>query len=244
MKKRPLLLEQLEERIFLDANPLAVVDTPVEDSVVDVTAREETETTETERGEAVCENTIVNEDTAEENVKEITTEQSSAGAASESNGKVETTVEIVVVDSRVHDHESLVEDIRATVGDESRTVEVLVIDGQESGVEQLSEILSSRDEVGTLHIFSYGDEGILTLGTDTLNADSLSEHSDQLRNWRTSLTTESDILLYGCRIAQTEAGQAFVQQLANYTGADFRRAAQQSGMVFLIRFRWQRLICR
>ena len=91
MKRRPLLLEQLEERIFLDANPLAVIDTPVEDPAVGgtapapsaaetaevvaaadvtVTAKEETETTETESGEAAIGNTIANEDTSEGTLKQ------------------------------------------------------------------------------------------------------------------------------------------------------------------------------
>ena len=56
-------------------------------------------------------------------------------------------------------------------------------------------------------------------------------YREALTGWQASLHADADILIYGCDVAAGEDGQAFVEQLAEFTGADIVASTDDSGNV-------------
>jgi hypothetical protein len=88
------------------------------------------------------------------------------------------------------------------------------------GIAQITATLCGRSGIESLQIISHGAIGAIQLGQNWLDAAKLSDYAAQLRRWRTALTTDADILFYGCNVGQDAAGQALVNLLAQMTGAD------------------------
>lgn len=119
---------------------------------------------------------------------------------------------LVVVDSTVRDYQGLVDSI-------SPDTEVLVLNPTENGIEQITEALANYQNLCSLHILSHGETGALRLGNTWLTSEALEQYTDQLRTWVKAIATNANILLYGCRVASSAAGQAFVRQFSQLTGA-------------------------
>src|SRR5690606_30326430 len=71
--------------------------------------------------------------------------------------------------------------------------------------------------------------GNLTLGSDQFSSDTLASQGAALQGWAEYLGEDADILLYGCDVAQGEQGQAFIDQLAELTGADIAASTDPTG---------------
>ena len=123
----------------------------------------------------------------------------------------ETPHELVFVDARVKDLQSFLSE---------RASEIILLDPDRDGVEQIAAALAGRTGVDVIHILSHGDAGQLYLGNSTLDVHSISgKHTDELANIKAALSNNADILVYGCDVAAGAQGQAFVTALAAATGA-------------------------
>ncbi len=71
---------------------------------------------------------------------------------------------IVFIDSAVEDCESLVAGVSAGA-------EVIVLDSEGDGVEQIAEVLANRTGISSVHIVSHGSPGTLQLGSARLSGD-------------------------------------------------------------------------
>lgn len=129
---------------------------------------------------------------------------------------------LLIIDARVADHQSLLADLPGNVT-------VRVIGAEESGIAVISEALAEGGDFDAIHIVSHGSAGALSLGSDAIRNDTLSGQSEALQGWAQHLAADADILLYGCDIAQGEAGQALVTELARLTGADIAASANATG---------------
>ena len=129
---------------------------------------------------------------------------------------------LVFIDSSVRDYTTLLASI-------APGAEVIVLDGLSDGVAQISAALAGRSNVSAIHIISHGADGELDLGTTSLTADDLSSYADAMSGWSAALAPGADILLYGCDIAQDQAGQAFVQKVASLTSADVAASVDLTG---------------
>jgi hypothetical protein len=67
------------------------------------------------------------------------------------------------------------------------------------------------------------------LGSSVLNDQTLSSYQSQLESIGKSLSDEGDILLYGCNVAEGEAGIDFVRSLAELTSADIAASDDTTG---------------
>lgn len=101
---------------------------------------------------------------------------------------------IVFIDSTVPDYESL-------AGAVEEGTDVIILDRTRDAIEQITEVLASRNGITAVHIVSHGSPGSLQLGSSTLNSANLHTYGSQLQQWRNSLTDDADILLYGCNVA-------------------------------------------
>lgn len=129
---------------------------------------------------------------------------------------------IVFVDSRVANYQSLIDGL-------TQPIEVFILTPESDGVEQIRARLQGRTDIDALHIISHGSEGALYLGSTVLNQENISSYSSSLAGIGGSLTETGDILLYGCNVAQGDAGQAFISQLAELTGADVAASDDATG---------------
>ncbi|MFN6517770.1 MAG: FG-GAP-like repeat-containing protein [Nostoc sp. CreGUA01] len=117
---------------------------------------------------------------------------------------------IVFIDRAITDYESLITGIQPGTS-------VVILDSTTDGVEQITQALQGG-KYQSVQIISHGSSGTLQLGATQLNANNLNSYTNQLQQWRSYLTDDADILLYGCNVASLD--RTFVQLLSQITGAD------------------------
>ena len=146
-----------------------------------------------------------------------------SGSASDSVPKRE----LVFVNENVADYEQLIADLQGK--DESRTIEVVVLESHRNGIEQVSEILSDRSGLSAVHFITHGADGMISLGGSWLTNANLPQHSESIAKWGEALSESGDILFYGCNIAADEDGQSLLKNLSVITGADVAASKDVTG---------------
>lgn len=132
-----------------------------------------------------------------------------ARSVAESNAKA-----IVFIDSGVTDINTIV---RAA----SMDAEIVLLDAKSDGIEQIASHFQGRTGVEKMHIVSYGAPGELQLGNATLSLSSITgAHRDGLAIVGTALAHDACILVCGSEDLASTKGEAFIQALANVTGAN------------------------
>lgn len=131
--------------------------------------------------------------------------------------------EIVFVSPSVRDYQHLLDGI-------SPNVEVFVLDPARDGVEQIAQTLADRTGVDAVHLISHGTEGRLDLGTARLTVNSMTgEHAEDLAVIAQALSTNADLLIYGCNFGQGDQGAEAALKLAQLTGADVAASTDDTG---------------
>jgi hypothetical protein len=137
-----------------------------------------------------------------------------------------TATHLVLVDSRIENYEQLLEGL---VSDTPVEYEVVVLDDQSDGIQQITTLLAGNQSFGAIHVVSHGSAGSLQLGNTTLNANNLSAYQAQISTWSQSLSEDADILLYGCDVAGSIEGQWLVNQIGHWAGADIAASDDLTG---------------
>jgi hypothetical protein len=136
--------------------------------------------------------------------------------------------EIVFIDSGIKDYQTLVDDL-LNQEDTSRNIEVIVLEQDRDGIEQISEVLDGRNDIDAIHILSHGDAGAIQLGNIELNNQTLSENQLAISLWANAFSESGDILIYGCNLASNEDGQALVNAIGELTLADVAASDDLTG---------------
>ena len=136
------------------------------------------------------------------------------------------TNQIIFIDSRVQDIPSLLAGFAADA-------EVHVIDASQDGLTQINQVLAGRSGLDAIHLIGHGSAASAQLGSTTLSNANLSQYQSQLAELGGLLTSTGDLLLYGCNVAQGVDGQAFIQQIAQLTGADVAASTDLTGAAAL-----------
>jgi uncharacterized delta-60 repeat protein len=134
--------------------------------------------------------------------------------------------QLLFIDGRVANAQSLIAAAQPGTA-------IYVMDDSQDAIAQITNTLLGRTNITALTIVSHGQAGGLWFGDQALNLDNLSTYTDQLQTWRSALTGDADILLYGCNVAQGSLGQAFVEQLSAITAADVAASNNLTGSVAL-----------
>ena len=124
--------------------------------------------------------------------------------------------EIVFVDAAVKGYEQIVNDLNHNA-DADRNIEVLVLDRDRNGIDQISSFLQDRDQIDAVHIISHGKDGNIQLGNTALNTASLLQNQTSISAWADAFTDSGDILIYGCNLAASDAGMMLVDSLGQLT---------------------------
>ena len=116
----------------------------------------------------------------------------------------------------------------ASAADEA-DVEIIVLDADRDGFEQISETLARYQGVSAVHILSHGAAGTLRLGNTLIDKERLDQCASQLKSWQNALQADGDVLLYGCNVAAGEVGVEFVESLSRLTGTDVAASTDDTG---------------
>lgn len=106
---------------------------------------------------------------------------------------------------------------------------IYLIDSSRDGIGQMADVLAGYQNLDSVRVFSHGSEGVLGLGSTRLDNGALGQYASQLLEIGGALSEDGDILLYGCDVAGSSSGQAFVQSLALLTRADVAASDDVTG---------------
>ena len=106
---------------------------------------------------------------------------------------------------------------------------MVTLDSTSSGFDQITETLSSYDDLDAIHIITHGREGAIALGSDWLNNDNLLTEQDAISGWGDALNETGDILFYGCNIAASSDGQSLLDNIATLTEGDVAASNDLTG---------------
>ncbi|QJP08925.1 VCBS domain-containing protein [Pseudomonas multiresinivorans] len=129
---------------------------------------------------------------------------------------------LVVIDARLENRDQLAANL--PVG-----TTALVVDAGQDAIAAISNALTQLGKVDSIQIFSHGATGQFTLGNQTFTSQSVDQLGDRLSAWRGELNAGADIQLYGCDVGAGSSGQALVNELARWTGADVGASSNATG---------------
>jgi hypothetical protein len=132
----------------------------------------------------------------------------------------------VFIDSRVGD----VDEVLAGLAPDSI---MLMLNPWQDGVRQIAAALAGQGAVDSIHIVSHGADGTLYFGDSILSSGNLDHYRSELAAIGSALSADGDILLYGCKVAATAAGQRFIEQLSACTQADVAASTDATGAAAL-----------
>ncbi|MEM9342041.1 MAG: Ig-like domain-containing protein [Pseudomonadota bacterium] len=128
--------------------------------------------------------------------------------------------ELLIVDAVVDDWERLYQDVTGRAH-----VHVLI------PAEDVFDVISRELDTArydALHIVGHGMPGAIKMAGRVIDLSVVSASTDTLRGWGDALIG-CDILIYGCETGAGDAGRAFVQAIADLTGAHVAAASQAIG---------------
>ncbi|MEO8325262.1 MAG: DUF4347 domain-containing protein, partial [Nitrospirota bacterium] len=133
--------------------------------------------------------------------------------------------EIVFIDTRVEDYQTLMKGIHPGA-------EVILLDAGRDGIEQIAEALKGRSDIDAVHLIGEGTEGELYLGTAFLTNDSIiNQYASLFIEIGQSLSADADVLIYGCNFGRGAGGLSAIQALADLTKADIAASTDRTGHV-------------
>ncbi len=138
---------------------------------------------------------------------------------------VQSASEIIVIDAAVPELQALLDDLATN----RPGADVYVLNDQEDGVQQITRILEGRSGVSGIHLISHGENGSVRLGNTWLNAGNLDAYVAEIASWSDALTSDADLLLYGCDLAASENGRTLLSVLSVLTEADVAASDDDTG---------------
>ncbi|WP_159970177.1 Ig-like domain-containing protein [Pseudomonas sp. 8Z] len=130
--------------------------------------------------------------------------------------------EVVFIDASVKDKQQLLDSLVAGT-------EVVVLDADSDGLQQMADYLDGRSGIDAIHFISHGGEASLQIGSTRLSLDNVANAQSQLSAIGSSLAENGDFLIYGCDTSKGEQGAAFVEKLADFTSADIAASNDWTG---------------
>ena len=137
-------------------------------------------------------------------------------------------LEIVFVDSRVDDSETLL----GNLSDDARSdTELLIVRlaANADGIEQISASLGEHSNIDAIHLLSHSDGNSIQLGATRLDEQSLLGYAGDVAGWADSLADDADLLIYGCDLASTQSGRSLIDSLAQLCDCDVAASDDATG---------------
>ena len=136
--------------------------------------------------------------------------------------------EVVFIDTSLQDYQSLAAGV-------AQGVDVVFIDGNKDGLQQMADWAKAHSGYEAIHIFSHGSDGKIMSGSSVLSNSTLSSDTVQaaLSTIGQALTRDGDILFYGCDVAASSGGEALIAGIASATGADVAASSDATGSALI-----------
>ncbi|MGB7325280.1 MAG: carbohydrate-binding domain-containing protein [Rubripirellula sp.] len=130
--------------------------------------------------------------------------------------------QIVFVDPSIDDISQLADGLSADH-------ELVLLQADQDGLDQITQVLSHRNNVASIHIVAHGRAGQIQLGNQLVDSEVIQQRQASLRGWSRSLTDTADILIYGCETGADEIGLNLIDRIAKLTGADVAASTDKTG---------------
>lgn len=132
--------------------------------------------------------------------------------------------EVAFIDTAVADYKVLEAGIR-------QGVEIVEIGGGADGLAQMAAWAETHSGYDAIHVLGHGGDGTIILGAGQITNASLADATvkAELAILGQALTTDGDLLVYGCSVAGGDDGASFLAKLAAITGADVAASDDPTG---------------
>jgi VCBS repeat-containing protein len=135
--------------------------------------------------------------------------------------------ELLVIDASIKDWAAFTSRLSANV-------DVLLLDADKDGLQQIADQLLSHNATdqqrySSLHLLSHGREGVVQLGNRFIDAQTVAAAHSEFAQIGDSLDIGADVLLYGCDVGSNARGINFLQTLSNATQRDVAASINKTG---------------
>ncbi len=130
--------------------------------------------------------------------------------------------EIVFIDKGIDDWQPLVEGV-------SGNAEVVLLATDRDGVAQIAEYVNGRAGITAIHVVSHGSTGKVFIGNTEFSNANVGDYGDELGIIAGALEESAGILLYGCHTGAGGEGEAFINTIAEATGAGVAASEDLTG---------------
>lgn len=203
---------QLEERILMSVSPVAVAQATQDAGTTDVSA--------STNADAFALSQLSLDVVSASRLPAVAVAPEIAVAA----------IELVFVDASISDFDRMIEDLqRESLLDDSRELEIIVLDSERDGIAQITATLLQYDGVDGMHVVSHGDDGHVKLGATTLSLANVDTYQTAITAWQHSLKVKADVLFYGCNLAATEEGRDLMTQIGAACNCDIAASEDLTG---------------
>ena len=133
--------------------------------------------------------------------------------------------ELVIINSSVLDADTITDKL-------PDSTDVLYLENGSDALDAINSYLDSHSDVkyDAIHIVSHGNEGYFVLNGTVIDDAYVSSHEDAFASIGEHVTDDGDIMLYGCNLADSEAGQRLVDHIADVTQADVAASIDSTGI--------------
>ena len=130
--------------------------------------------------------------------------------------------QIVFIDTQITDYESLTSSF-------DKNTKVVLINGNEDGFKKIEQTLEGEKNYSAIHIIGHGSAGQILFGNALLSNENLDNYNSTLKNIGQTLTSNGDILFYGCNVAANEKGENLIKRISKITKADIAASDDITG---------------
>ena len=129
--------------------------------------------------------------------------------------------ELVVIDAGIDDYQQLLQGLKPGIYG-------MVLNPEQDGVQQITQILRNYRGIKTLHILSHGSPGCLHLGNTQLSLETLDKYTEELQQWFIEVPSPN-LFIYGCGVAAGNTGTEFLAKVQTLTKANIAASANLTG---------------
>ena len=130
--------------------------------------------------------------------------------------------EVVFVDKSLPEIDVLLGSLRPGV-------KVEYLDTSTGIINSISSSLEKYSSISALHIVTHGSPGSIATTWDVLDEKVLKENFALIRKWSNSMQSGSEIMLYGCEIANGAIGERFIKTFSDLTSAKIAASINTTG---------------
>ena len=130
--------------------------------------------------------------------------------------------QLVVIDPHVANYQSLIDQLGAAYS-------FLILSDDSDGLTQIATYVAANPGFDAIQLISHGAPGRIAVGTSTLSETTVDGYSAQLNQIGASLHAGGDLLIYGCDVAQSDAGQQLISDLSRLTRLDVAASTNKTG---------------